>query len=40
MNNDLNFSQEILEVFGSIPEPISFDETLYNLDLSLIISSI
>jgi hypothetical protein len=33
-------SDELLEIFGTIPEPLTFDESMYDFDLSLILSSI
>lgn len=39
MNND-NLLESLLEFFGEIPDILTFDETLYDTDLSYILSSI
>ncbi len=32
--------EELFKIFGKFPKPVIFDESLYEVDLSLIISSI
>ena len=40
MSNNSSNLDEFFELFGLIPPPEIFDETLYDTDLSLIISSL
>ncbi len=40
INNNLNTSDEFLELFGTIPPLLTFDEAMYDIDLSVIASSL
>lgn len=39
-DNVLDTTEEFLEIFGDIPTLLTFNEGLYDIDLSLILSSI
>jgi hypothetical protein len=40
ISNVLDTAEEFLEIFGNIPPLLTFDEAMYDIDLSLILSSI
>ncbi len=39
-NHELDISEEFLEMFGNIPPLLKFDEAMYDIDLSVILSSV
>lgn len=40
ISNVLSMTDEFLDIFGNIPPLLMFDEAMYDIDLSLILSSI